>query len=143
MKNFDHENVNFWTVLRNRRSRRFYKPDPIPENLLDKLTEAAQTAPRAGTRQTVSCHFTLEAESISRMARLSAQAWNRLLQTDEQRGCLAELVPYSQNFSWLDQAPVVAVLARKTPPAFLVELLGELAPAIFGDEVSGAMAARM
>jgi len=38
-------------AIKGRRSIRAYKPDPIPEELLNKILEAAQWAPSAGNRQ--------------------------------------------------------------------------------------------
>jgi nitroreductase len=42
-------------VVKARRSIRRYKPDPVPENVLNQILEAARLAPSAANRQP--CHF--------------------------------------------------------------------------------------
>jgi nitroreductase len=42
---------SFWEVIKNRRSVRNYKPNPIPEEHLIKIVDAARMAPCAGNEQ--------------------------------------------------------------------------------------------
>lgn len=43
--------MEFMEVVRKRRSIRKYKPDPLPEDVLSQILEAARLAPSAGHRQ--------------------------------------------------------------------------------------------
>ena len=43
--------MDFMEVVKKRRSIRRYKPDPVPEDLLSQILEAARLAPSAGNRQ--------------------------------------------------------------------------------------------
>jgi len=43
--------LDFMEVVKKRRSIRRYKSDPVPENVLDQILEAARLAPSAGNRQ--------------------------------------------------------------------------------------------
>ena len=42
---------SFWEVIKNRRSVRQFKPDPVPEEHLLKIVDAARMAPCAGNEQ--------------------------------------------------------------------------------------------
>jgi nitroreductase len=43
--------MDFMNVVKTRRSIRKYKPDPVPENILSQILEAARLAPSAGGHQ--------------------------------------------------------------------------------------------
>ncbi len=43
--------VDFYEVIRTRRSIRSYKPDPIPDDVLKRILEAARIAPSGSNRQ--------------------------------------------------------------------------------------------
>ncbi len=43
--------MDFMDVIRRRRSIRRYKPDPVPEEILNQILEAARLAPSSGHRQ--------------------------------------------------------------------------------------------
>ncbi|MBS7611205.1 nitroreductase family protein [Candidatus Bathyarchaeota archaeon] len=43
--------MDFYEVIRTRRSIRSYKPDPIPEDVLTRVLEAARIAPSGSNRQ--------------------------------------------------------------------------------------------
>lgn len=45
-----HEN-SFWEVIKNRRSVRAFKPDPVPEEDIRKIIDAARMAPTSGNQQ--------------------------------------------------------------------------------------------
>ena len=45
------ENESFWNVIKGRRSVRKFKPDPIPEEHLMKIMDAARLAPTSGNQQ--------------------------------------------------------------------------------------------
>jgi nitroreductase len=43
--------MDFTKVVEKRRSIRRYKPDPVPDNLIEKILESARVAPSASNRQ--------------------------------------------------------------------------------------------
>jgi nitroreductase len=43
--------VEFQELIRARRSVRLYKPDPVPQDVLDRILEAGRVAPTAANRQ--------------------------------------------------------------------------------------------
>lgn len=43
--------MDFYEVIRTRRSIRAYRPDPIPEEVLNRVLEAARIAPSGSNRQ--------------------------------------------------------------------------------------------
>ena len=43
--------MDFYEVIRTRRSVRSYKPDPIPQKVLNKVLDAARIAPSGSNRQ--------------------------------------------------------------------------------------------
>ena len=45
------ETESFWNVIKNRRSVRLFKPDPVPEEHLLKIIDAARMVPNAGNEQ--------------------------------------------------------------------------------------------
>ena len=47
--------MDFEKVVEKRRSIRQYKPDPIPDSLIEEILESARIAPSAGNHQP--CHF--------------------------------------------------------------------------------------
>lgn len=45
------QSSDFWKVVKNRRSVRNFKPDPVPEEDLSKILDAARMAPTSGNQQ--------------------------------------------------------------------------------------------
>ncbi len=60
--------MEFMEVIAKRRSIRKYKPDPVPEEKLQKLYEALRLAPSGGNRQNYSFIFVIDAEKRKRIA---------------------------------------------------------------------------
>ena len=77
--------MEFYDVLKTRRSIRGYKPDAVPEDALKRIAEAVRTAPTACNRQPY---------------RLL------LVRNAEKRAALASVYPKE----WFAQAPVIAVM---------------------------------
>ncbi|MEM2905355.1 MAG: nitroreductase family protein [Candidatus Bathyarchaeia archaeon] len=64
--------MEFIEVVRQRRSIRKYKPDPVPDEVLDQVLEAARLAPSAGNRQP--WHFIL-VKDPERKKMLGVSSW--------------------------------------------------------------------
>ncbi|MBW2305372.1 MAG: nitroreductase family protein [Deltaproteobacteria bacterium] len=75
--------MNFYEVIKTRRSVRSFKPDPIPDAVLQHVLNAARIAPSGGNRQPT----------------------RFILTRDEQRK--KQLVPLCNGQSFISQAPVV------------------------------------
>ncbi len=58
--------MDFSEVISRRRSVRRYKPDPVPDELLNRVLEAARVAPSAGNRQP--WHFIVVRDAEKRKA---------------------------------------------------------------------------
>lgn len=93
------------TAIRERRSCRAYKPDPVPDNLIRECVEAARLAPSACNKQPW------------RFYAVSAPDLRKQL-------CEEALLP-GIKMPWLEQAPVIMVLCMKKKLAthFLAPLL--------------------
>jgi len=81
--------LEFYEVIRTRRSVRAYKPDPIPEDVLRRVLEAARIAPSGSNRQ----------------------PWRFIIVRDEDTK--RRLVPACHNQSWIADAPVVIVACAR------------------------------
>jgi len=64
--------MEFLDVVRKRRSIRRYKPDPVPDQVLEQVLEAARLAPSAGHRQP--WHFIVVKDPKTRQ-RLGIASW--------------------------------------------------------------------
>lgn len=64
-------------VLKNRRSIRSYKSDPIPEELLDAILEAGMYAPTAGGGQAATIVAVTDPEKVRRLAKMNAAVMGR------------------------------------------------------------------
>lgn len=77
--------MEFYDVIRSRRSFRGYKPDPVPADALERISEAVQLAPTACNRQPFKF---------------------LILENPEKRAAVCSV--YTQ--PWLAQAPLIAVV---------------------------------
>ena len=84
--------MEFYEVIKTRRSVRSYRPDAIPKDVLERVLNAARIAPSAGNRQ----------------------PWKFIVVTDE--GLRKELVPACNGQTFVAEAPVIiaGVAAFKT-----------------------------
>ena len=81
--------MEFYKVIKTRRSVRSYKPDPIPEGVLERVLDAARIAPSGSNRQ----------------------PWKFIVVKDE--GTKKKLVPACHNQSWIADAPVIIVACAR------------------------------
>ena len=77
--------MEFYDVIKTRRSVRSYKPDPIPEEVLNRVLDAARIAPSGSNRQ----------------------PWKFIVVKDEETK--KKLIPACHNQSWIAEAPVIIV----------------------------------
>jgi len=77
--------MEFYYVIKTRRSVRSYKPDPIPDDVLKRVLDAARIAPSGSNRQ----------------------PWKFIVVRDEETK--RKLVSACHNQSWMAEAPVIIV----------------------------------
>jgi len=77
--------MEFYDVIKTRRSVRSYKPDPIPDDVLKRVLDAARIAPSGSNRQ----------------------PWKFIVVKDEETK--KKLVPACHNQSWMAEAPLIIV----------------------------------
>ena len=75
--------MNFFDVIRTRRSVRSYRPDPIPEDVLERVLEAVRVAPSSSNRQ----------------------PWRFIIVKDE--ATKQKIIPACYGQSWMAEAPVI------------------------------------
>ena len=132
---------SFLELVRARRSIRKFREDPIPQETLHSLIEAASWAPSASNRQ--DWEFTvITSENVKEeMKKLVWSRWESLLRREKEDAVTEGLRSYLKNFDWFAQAPVLIVISAKRPEAFLCNMFGDAAEGIAGTSVSAAMAA--
>ena len=81
--------MEFYEVIKTRRSVRSYKSDPIPEDVLERVLDAARIAPSGSNRQ----------------------PWKFIVVKDEETK--KKLVPACRNQSWIADAPVIIVACAR------------------------------
>jgi len=67
--------MDFFEVLRNRYSVRAYRPDPVPDELLQQVLEAARLAPTACNRQPFVLHVLPTAGKEAALRRIYPRDW--------------------------------------------------------------------
>jgi nitroreductase len=131
----------FCELLQSRRSSRKFADKELAQDMLDYLRQAALAAPTAGGRRDVDCLFIKDRNIITDWAVKTSAAWREKL-AESSPFIKEELSGYVQNFTWFDNASVLAVITVKQAPLFWAGLGGENAALIFGGETSAAMAAQ-
>jgi len=104
-------------LMQQRRSVRRFRVEPVPDELLQKLLEAARSAPSAGNRQP---YRVLVVRSRTRMAELAVavRAECERLVAAARKERAAELAEYLHYFDWFEQAPLLLVpIYRSGGPA--------------------------
>ena len=87
--------MNVFDAIKNRRSVRDFKPDPVPEEKLNKVLEAARLAPSAH----------------------NAQDWKFIVVRDETKR--KKLAKVAANQSFVGEAPVIIVAVATNPEAVM------------------------
>lgn len=130
----------FWQILKDRSSVRRFKTDRIPQDLLDKLAEAAKLAPVAGGNRNITVQIFDDPEYIASVANGVREECDKIISTIPNPDVRRETLAYSSNFSWFGKAPaLIAVSCRKTP-SYMSMILPKDTDDLFGAKASAAMA---
>lgn len=97
------QDLRMLDIIRERRSIRAYKPDKVPDDLIDKITEAGLYAPSGMNRQPVIIIAISDKETRDRLSKLNASIMGT--ETDPFYGAPSVLV----------------VLARKDAPTYIYD----------------------
>lgn len=130
------------SLLKERRSIRAFRDEPIDDELLLRLVEAAAWAPSAGNRQDWFFTVVLDPDTKSSMADAVQDRWREIVAANQDVGAIGEIEHYSATFADFRQAPVVVVVSARKPDALQEHLLDETATATTGSAASAAMAAQ-
>ena len=126
-------------LLRDRHSCRAFSPKPLEEGVLDALREAAQLAPQAGGNRNLNYSFLVDRKRIQDIADAGAKAFAKWCEGVPSAFIREETLKYGENFFWFGNAPALAAVTCREPPAFLQEAVGDEAPTLWGGELSAAM----
>lgn len=131
---------DFMRLLRQRHSCRSFSPRPPEARTLDALREAFVLAPQAGGGRSLDCRFVTERATIRALADAGAEAFSVFCAKLPSAFAREEMLRYGENFFWFGEAPALACITARKPPAFLDAAAGDKAALLWGGELSGAMA---
>ncbi|MGQ9920596.1 MAG: nitroreductase family protein [Desulfobacca sp.] len=109
--------MDLYEAIKNRRSHRFYKPDPVPREVLERIVAAALWAP-SGTNQQPWDLTILTGRPRDEFVAIASQSINELEPRLRQLFDEARVALVSQFFKNLGGAPVVIAVTvwRETDP---------------------------
>jgi nitroreductase len=128
-------------LLQARHSCREFAPRPLETGMLEALEAAFSQAPQAGGARHLACTFITDADTIRELADAGRRAFAGLCNEIPSAFAREETRRYGENFFWFADAPALAVVTCRKPPAFLRVAMGDKAALLWGGELSGAMAA--
>jgi nitroreductase len=127
-------------IIRQRRSIRRYRDQPVPQPLIEQMIEAASWAPSASNRQDWYFSIVTSEQTRRAMAEAVRSRWQEIFDASPDSGLMAELRSYTTAFVSFASAPVVIVVSAMRANAVLRSLLGDAARATAGSSASAAMA---
>ena len=136
------QSQEFLEFVRGRRSVRKFREDPVDREVLDWIVEVASWAFSASNRQDWEFAFITSLPIKKKMGEMVRARWKSILEEKNVGSVTEELQPYSKNFDWFSDAPVLMVISAKRPQSFLYHLLGDAAEDVAGTKLSAAMAAQ-
>lgn len=131
-----------FSLIRQRRSIRRFKPDSLPRPLVLQLIELACWAPSAGNRQDWSFAVVSSPTVKREMADAVRRRWQAIIAANSGFALIDEVAVYSARFGDFERAPVVVVVSTRRVDAFQKHMLGDDAVATVGSTASAAMAAQ-
>ena len=114
--------MDFREVIETTGSCRRYRPDPVPDDVLARVLDAARWAPSGGNRQPVRLVAVRDAAKRRRLKELYLPLWNRYLGAtagNVTRSDFPKLVQDADRFAHeLDQVPVLIVVCAHLPDIY-------------------------
>jgi coenzyme F420-0:L-glutamate ligase / coenzyme F420-1:gamma-L-glutamate ligase len=131
-----------FVFLRSRRSIRRFRNEPVEDNLLARLIEAATWAPSAGNRQDWFFDVVTSPDVKRKLGKAVDRRWREIIRDNRDSGYIEEVERYAAHFASFVSAPVAIIVSARRPDSFQCHLLGEDASATTGSACSAAMAAQ-
>ena len=132
----------FLKLVRERRSIRKFRQDPLPKEVVRRIIEAASWAPSASNRQDWEFRVVTSASVKEKMQDIVRSRWESVLDKSRSEVIKEELQKYVSMFDWFSHAPALIIISAKRPESFLYHILGDTAGDVAGTEISAAMAAQ-
>jgi nitroreductase len=130
------------SLIRERRSIRRFRDEPVQKEILIRLIESASWAPSASNRQDW-FFAVVTSDAVKRdMADAVRRRWDEIIAANRGSGVIEEVERYVEHFGDFAGAPVVIAVAARVPDAVQRHLLGDAAAATAGSATSAAMAAQ-
>lgn len=101
------------TLLKCRRSIRKFKPEQIPDDVIEKLIGAAVTAPSAGNQQNWEFIVVKSPDVKSLMRKAVEEKIAQITQKLNSQKAKNEFLSYSRYYTFFDKAPVVIAVVVK------------------------------
>ena len=128
------------SLMRERRSIRRFRDEPVPQELLARLIEAATWAPSAGNRQDWFFSVVTSPDVKRQMADAVRARWDSIIAANRDSGIVGEVERYVAHFADFAAAPAVIVVSARSVDAVQRHLLGDAAPSTVRSACSAAMA---
>lgn len=128
--------------MRERRSVRVFKDEPVDEAILSRLVEMASWAPSAGNRQDWFFSVVTSPTRKAEMGQAVRTRWDEIIAANHDLGIIDEVKRYATIFDSFAQAPAVIAVSARKPDALQRHMLGDAADATVGSATSAAMAAQ-
>jgi len=125
------------SVIRARRSIREFLPDPVPEEAIAQLLEAASLAPSSCNRQPWRFVLVTDRALLRRMGEAVKKRFDELRAAIPQGELTEEMEMFRVFFSFFETAPLVVVACYREMPDLLARIVARAGRTISIDTVSG------
>lgn len=129
-------------IMRQRRSVRMFKRDPVDRAIIEQLVDAAIWAPSASNRQDWEFSVVVSDAVKRELAQATRAGWEKLMGRLGPGIVAEEVARHSRYFSWFADSPVVIVISARECDGYMVHMCGVQGPDIAGHKTSAAMAAQ-
>lgn len=130
-------------LIRSRWSVRRFKPDPVPDRLLEQAVEAALWAPRAGNRQ----HWRMIAVKDDGLRKGMALAVEEEICRQrsylKSERALGQFDAYTSHFTHFKAAPVVVVLVARPYDSIYTRIVSKIPDVSMGERFEAGIASAM
>ena len=127
----------FLDVVRARRSIREFRPDPVPEEAIAQLLEAASLAPSSCNRQPWRFVLVRDRAVLARMGEAVRKRFDELRAAIPAGELDDELAQFRVFFSFFDTAPLVVVACYREMPDLLARIAARAGASVAVDTVTG------
>jgi nitroreductase len=113
----------FMNVIRARRSIREFRPDPVPEEAIAELLEAASLAPSSCNRQPWRFVLVRDRELLKKMGAAAKARFDELRASIPADEFTEEMAAFRVFFSFFETAPLVVVACYREMPDLLARIV--------------------